>query len=96
MEGVSEHQKAKFRRVLGKEYMSSEEEATDEDGTRFFIIHRPSYRAEKITNSFESLDVEHFARLNKRSLNQTAKRKIGPDSLKSPPKGAPKYVLKKN
>ena len=66
--------------------MSSEEEMNDEDGKRYFVVHRPKWRAKKFQKLVDLVDKTHIKHSSKRAKEQMAERKVGVPSQRSPPK----------
>ena len=66
--------------------MSSEEELDDENGDRYFMVHKPTWRTKAFQKLIDRVDKSHLENCSKRAKEQMAPRKIGASSKRSPPK----------
>ena len=75
--------------------MSSEDEGSDDEGRKLFIVRELVWRNEKVTQVFKQLDRYYETNMQKkRGRDQTMKRKIGNPSQREAPSNAPKFALK--
>ena len=93
MKNISSESRKNMEAMLNWNYMSSEEEGEDEEGSRIFIVHRPSYRHRRVNTAYQKMDTEYFAHRSKKSKNQMVKRVEGALSIKKPPKNIPKFAI---
>lgn len=89
---LTEEKKTKVLKVLGVQYMSSEEDIDDDDG-RYFIVHPLPWRCKKLNSTFKKFVARHKENQNKRSNNQTMRRKVGQPSERNPPPDAPSFAI---
>ncbi|XP_066930826.1 uncharacterized protein [Clytia hemisphaerica] len=81
---LSPEVKAKIKKVLTIDYMSSEEDRSDDDGDHFET--RPlRWRSVECDKQFDILDKKAFQMMSKRARRQTVVRKMGPFSCRQPP-----------
>ncbi|XP_057311323.1 uncharacterized protein LOC130649321 [Hydractinia symbiolongicarpus] len=89
---LPEEKKAKILKVLGVQYMSSEEEIDDNNG-RYFTVHPLPWKCKKLNSTFKKLDARHQENQNKRSKNQTVRREEGRPSERNQPPDAPSFAI---
>ena len=77
--------KKDFLSVLVPEMMLSEEEEEDENGQRFFVLHKPNFRSKKFEKLIKIIDDVYRGKSSRRSLEQMRRRKIDEPSNRSPP-----------
>ena len=64
----------------------SEEEEEDENGQRFFVLHKPNFRLKKFEKLTKTIDDAYMGKSSRKSLEQMRRREIGELSNRSPPK----------
>ena len=64
----------------------SEEEEEDENGQRFFVLHKPNFRLKKFEKLTKTIDDAYMGKSSRKSLEQMRRREIGEPSKCSPPK----------
>ena len=81
----SEVDRAKWRKTLVTEMVSSDESGTD-NGKATFSVKKLPWRSEKVTRFFDKLDVAHRARKSEQAAHQTKPRiHQGAVSTRQPP-----------
>ena len=93
---IEDKKREKLEKVLaGPEYMSSEEERSDDEGGSYFLVRPLAWRGEKLSTIFNGLDAVYEENIQtKRGKKQNKKRKIGPISDRAAPQNAPPFALK--
>lgn len=90
---MTEERKVRWRKVLTKEFMSSEESGTEtlEDGSERNVLYiRPlPWRSAQVTSGLHRLDEKVKKRKTKHASQQTLTRKIGDISGRAKPDGFP-------
>lgn len=89
----SDADRAKWKKVLVTEFMSSDESG-DEDGHPVFIVKKMPWRSERVSNFFERLDVARSSRKTEQANRQT-KPRVSKDlvSTRPAPNGFPSWAL---
>ena len=80
--------------VLGKDYMSSEDEIDDDDGGRLIVVRPLTWMSPKLRTTIRMIDNKYAESQNKRSRNQTARRREGDPSTRAAPANAPAFAVK--
>jgi len=78
--------KEMYKPALCPEMMSSEDEQEDDEGHRFFLVHKPNFRHRRFLKLLQIIDKAYDENCSKRSKEQTIVRRVGPNSNRSPPK----------
>ena len=53
---VDEHKKGKIKKIIQKEYVSSEKEGSDNEERKIFLVKQPRWRSDKVSGMFQNLD----------------------------------------
>ena len=69
--------------------VSSEDEHEDENGCRYFMVHKPKFRTKKFQKLLEIIDDAYSKNCSQRSESQLIRREIGAPSKRTPPKVFP-------
>ena len=87
--------RAKWRKVLSTQLISSDESATEDDQP-VLIIKELRWRSEKVTIFFQKLDRAHDARKSEQACRQTKRRvRKGVTSNRPAPSGFPAWAVPK-
>ena len=60
--------------------MSSEGLEEDENGQRFFVLHKPNFKSKKFEKFIKIIDDAYMGKSSRRSLEQMRRREIGEPS----------------
>ena len=74
--------------------MSSEDEMENDDGTREFVVRPLPWISNKLRATISQLDAKYEESQNKRSKNQTVRRREGEPSTRAAPANAPIFAVK--
>lgn len=86
--------KEKIKKIIQKKYVSSEEEGSDDEGQKIFLVKQPRWQIDKVSGMFQKLD-EIFETIQKKhGRDQTIPRRLGPVSEGPQPLNAPNFSLK--
>ena len=92
---VDAQKREKIKKIIQKEYVSSEEEGSDNEGRKIFLVKQPRWRSDKVSGMFQKLEEIFETEIQKkRGRDQTIPRKPGPVSQRPQPPNAPKFSLK--
>ena len=72
--------KKDFLSVLVPEMMSSEDEEEDENGQRYFVLHKPNFNSKKFEKLIKIIDDAYMSKSLRRFLEQMRRREIGEPS----------------
>ena len=73
--------KEKIQKTIEREYVSSEEEGSDDEGQKIFLVKQPRWHSDKVSGIFQKLDEIFETEIQKkRGTDQTIPRKPGPVS----------------
>ena len=87
---MDEQKKEKIKKIIQKEYVSSEEEGSDEEGRKMFLVKQPRWRSDKVSGMFQKLDEIFETEIQKkRGKDQTIPRNPGPVSERPQPLNPP-------
>jgi len=65
--------------------MSSKDEAENDNGQRFFVVHKPRFRTARYEKLLRIVDSAYTKSCSKRSKDQMIERKLGEPSNRTPP-----------
>ena len=92
---VDEQIKEKIKKIIQKEYVSSGEKGSNDEGRKIFLVKQPRWRSGKVSGMFQKLDEIFEAEIQKkRGRDQTVPIKPGPVYERLQPLNAPKFSLK--
>ena len=92
---VDEQKKEKIKKIIQKEYASSEEEGSDNEGGKICLVKQHRRWSDKVSGKFQKLDEIFETEIQKkRARDQTIPRKPGPVSIRPQPLNAPRFLLK--
>ena len=91
---VDEQKKEKIKKIIQKEYVSNEQEGSNDEGQKIFLTKHPRWRSDKVSGTFQKLDEIFETEIQKkRGRDQTILRKPEPVSERPQPLNAPKFSL---
>ena len=90
---MEEKKKKRIRKVLSKEYISSEDEILDQDGPAQYAVRPLVWRSERVNKLFAQLDEAYKGKQTERSRKQTNKRFLGEPSERPAPDDAHPFAL---
>ena len=90
---VDEQKREKIKKIIQKEYVSNEEEGSDDEGRKKFLVKQPRWRSDKVSGMFQE-EIFETEIQKKRGRDQTIPRKPGPVSKRPQLPNAPKFSLK--
>lgn len=79
-------EKYRYRAAIIPEMMSSEDEQEDDEGNRYFVIHKPEFRSKRFENLLTIIDNAYTLNRSKRATEQMIPRKVGAASKRTAPK----------
>ena len=65
--------------------MSSKDEQDYENGQRYFLVHKPTFRIKMFEKLIRIIDDSYLENWSKRSKNQMIRREVGSPIVRSPP-----------
>ena len=87
--------KEKMKKIIQKEYVSSEEEGSDDEGQKIFLVKQPRWQSDIVSGMFQKLDEIFETEIQKKhGRDQTIPRKLGPVSEGPQPLNALNFSLK--
>lgn len=92
---LTQEHKAKYKKVMTMDYMSSEYSVTDDDGSDMFVASKLEWRSEELNKLFGALDQKHVSRMSRSSRRMLVKRSEANEcSRRQPPRKSYSFAVK--
>ena len=82
---IPESERKDFVRALVPDMMSSEDDLTDDEGRKYYLVKPLKWRTKKFQKIVEACDGHYKETCSDKSKEQTRPRKIGEQSIRKPP-----------